>query len=121
MPAEYLNRLELLKKLKDRYTHLQDHDTLQQAALRTLGLAADPAALSHPALALRTRATSQRLATTCQWPAGTSISHIYDSAGGRFLMLGALGAGKTTLLVELALDLLALARSDAALPRAGHL
>jgi len=45
-------------------------------------------------------------------PAGTSITEVYDGAGGALLILGEPGAGKTTLLLALARDLLIRAQAD---------
>jgi predicted NACHT family NTPase len=50
------------------------------------------------------------------FPAGTSISEVYDQAQGELLILGEAGSGKTMLLLELARTLLNRAEQDEAQP-----
>jgi serine/threonine protein kinase/DNA polymerase III delta prime subunit len=47
---------------------------------------------------------------------GSSITEVYDQAGGELLILGEAGSGKTTLLLQLARDLLARAEQDMSAP-----
>ena len=47
---------------------------------------------------------------------GTTITQVFDQAGGELLILGEPGAGKTTLLLELARDLLKRAKDDKTAP-----
>src|SRR5215469_4912043 len=49
-------------------------------------------------------------------PSGTTITQVFDQAGGELLILGEPGAGKTTLLLELARDLLKRAKDDEEAP-----
>ncbi|MBO0782563.1 MAG: helix-turn-helix domain-containing protein, partial [Ktedonobacteraceae bacterium] len=56
-------------------------------------------------------------------PSGTTVTRIFEEAGGGLLILGEPGAGKTTLLLTLARDLLAQAEQDedAPIPAIFHL
>ncbi len=49
---------------------------------------------------------SNPIESTQTIPSGTTITQVFDQAGGELLILGEPGAGKTTLLLELARDLL---------------
>lgn len=51
-----------------------------------------------------------------QLPPKASVAKVFDRAGGKLVILGAVGAGKTTTLLELALVLVARAQKDASLP-----
>lgn len=120
--VEGTNRRNFLSRLQSRYGQRREN-ALQGAALITLGLQEVPDAVARPALALDTLPEAQQriereqpeqgLATAHALPAGTTIGQVYDTAGGHLLILGEPGAGKTTLLVELGLDLVQRARSDA--------
>jgi hypothetical protein len=120
---EDTNRRNFLTKLHTRYSQRQE-DALRGAMLITLGLHAEPEALSQPALTTGTLAatadggdTGQPLLTdTRSLPAGTDLTEVYDAAAGQVLILGAPGAGKTTLLVALGLELVRRARADAKCP-----
>ena len=61
---------------------------------------------------------SNLLEPTQTVPSGTTITQVFDRAGGELLILGEPGAGKTTLLLELARDLLKRAKENetAAIP-----
>lgn len=55
---------------------------------------------------------SNPLEPTQTIPSGTTITQVFDQAGGELLILGEPGAGKTTKLLELARDLLERAKAD---------
>ncbi len=59
---------------------------------------------------------SNPLEPTQTMPSGTTITQVFDQAGGELLMLGEPGAGKTTLLLELARDLLKRAQDNPMAP-----
>ena len=101
------NRQRFLVYLRARY-----HDVLEQslqgAALIALGLHTKPEAIAHPAhLIFRHLNQAEQIL-----PAGTSLTQVYDQAGGELLILGEPGAGKSTLLVHLAQGLLTRAERD---------
>jgi hypothetical protein len=109
-------RPQFLRDLEERYTRLVAEDTLREAARSVLGLDVEPLALTQPALALRTLSGQHKVAREQQFPIGTHVGQVYDTAGGRLLILGKLGSGRTTLLLDLALELLARARADSTRP-----
>jgi hypothetical protein len=59
---------------------------------------------------------SDPLEPTQTIPSGTTLTQVFDQAGGELLILGEAGAGKTTLLLELARDLLKRASDNPAAP-----
>src|SRR5256885_3846262 len=91
------NRQRFLVYLRTRYQDVLKK-SLQGAALIALGLHTKPEAIAHPAH-LIFRHLDQ---TEEPLPAGTSLTEVYDQAGGELLILGEPGAGKSTLLVHLA-------------------
>jgi hypothetical protein len=62
------------------------------------------------------RVLTNPLEPTQTIPSGTTITQVFDKAGGELHILGEPGAGKTTLLLELASDLLKRAKDNEAAP-----
>ena len=101
------NRQRFLIRLSTRYQDVLEK-SLQGAVLIALGLHTKPEAIAHPAhLVFRHLDQTEK-----PLPAGTSITQVYDQAGGELLILGEPGAGKSTLLVHLAQSLLTRAEQD---------
>ena len=101
------NRQRFLTYLSTRYRDVLEQ-SLQGIALLTLGLRTKPEAIAHLApLVFRHLNQSERVLSP-----GTSLTEVYDQAGGDLLILGEPGAGKSTLLVHLAQGLLTRAERD---------
>jgi hypothetical protein len=106
------NRQRLIAKVRAFWIRGVLHQSLHGAALIVLGLDEQMDAIATPwGFILRQSGASER-----PLPAGTSITQVYDDAGGELLILGEPGSGKTTLLLELARNLLDRAEQDDALP-----
>lgn len=101
-PLQLLNRQRLLAKVRSFWIKGVLEQSLHGEALITLGLGEQADAVANPwKLVVCQPDTSQS-----PLPAGTTITQVYDGAGGELLILGAPGSGKTTLLLELARNLL---------------
>jgi serine/threonine protein kinase/DNA polymerase III delta prime subunit len=101
-PVERKNRQRLLAKVHAFWIKGVLEQSLYGQALITLGLCEQAGAVANPwELVLQ-----QPEASPSPLPAGTTITQVYDDAGGELLILGAPGSGKTTLLLELARNLL---------------
>src|SRR5437588_4078756 len=87
-------------------------DVLEKSLLRenfiALGLSEEPDVIANPWQLVLQQPTQPPLLLTPT----TSITQVYDDAGGELLILGEPGSGKTTLLLELASDLLNRAEGD---------
>ena len=110
-PIQEQNRIRFLVRLRSQYDELWEQ-SLQGAALMTLGLTEKPdAVLHHTGLLFRSLQQPEQ-----PLPEGTSIAEVYDKAGHELLILGEPGAGKSTLLLDLARQLLGRAEQDARHP-----
>lgn len=110
-PVQEQNRVRFLARLRYQYGALWDQ-SLQGAALLTLGLTKKPdAVLHHTGLLFLSSQQPER-----PLPPGTSIDEVYDEAGHELLILGEPGAGKSTLLLALARKLVERAEQDAQHP-----
>src|SRR5437588_5355014 len=87
-------------------------DVLEKSLLRenfiALGLSEEPDVIANPWQLVLQQPTQPPLLLTPT----TSITQVYDDAGGELLILGEPGSGKTTLLLELARTLLDRASQD---------
>ncbi len=110
-PVQEQNRVRFLARLRSQYDELWKQ-SLQGAALLTLGLTEKPdAVLHHTGLLFRSPQQPE-----CPLPPGISIPEVYDQAGHELLILGEPGAGKSTLLLDLARQLVGRAEQDAGHP-----
>ena len=110
-PVQEQNRVRFLKRLRYLYDELWEQ-SLQGAALLTLGLVKKPdAVLHHTGLLLLPPQQPER-----PLPPSTSITQVYDESGQELLILGEPGAGKSTLLLDLARQLVGRAEQDAGHP-----
>ena len=109
---EQRNRRTLLNHVENAWIKGVLDASLHGVALLDLGIKQDPEAVSQYSWAIQKESTKETL------PAGTSMLEIFDSIGmGRsLLILGAPGSGKTTMLLELARQLIAVARKDVTQP-----
>lgn len=98
----------LIRKVQSFWIDGVLNNSLHAAVLIELGLAISTDAVEHPwDLIIQTRDhVSHPL------PPGTRVAEVFRDLGEAMLILGAPGAGKTTLLLELARDLLSIARQD---------
>jgi len=110
-PVQEQNRVRFLARLRYQYGELWEQ-SLQGAALLTLGLNEKPDAVLHHTGPLFLSGQRQERPL----PPGTSIAEVYEEAGHELLILGEPGAGKSTLLLELARVLVGHAERDAGHP-----
>src|SRR5258708_31173396 len=101
---EKQNRQRMLERIGTKWFIGPVEHSLSDGATITLGLRAQPDAITDP---LQQPNRSER-----EWPLGTPITAVYDRAGGELLILGEPGSGKTTLLLELTRNLLDRAHRD---------
>ena len=101
------NRQVMLDHVENFWVKGVLEKSLHGAALLELGIKEDPGAVSYPW-------TIKREKTNETLPAGKSMFEIFEEIGlGRsLLILGAPGSGKTTMLLELARELIELARDN---------
>ncbi len=100
----------LIKKVQSFWIDGVLNNSLHAAVSIELGLALSADAVERPwDLIIQTRDHVSR-----PLPPGIRLSDVFDDLGAALLILGAPGAGKTTLLLELARDLLAMAKQDPA-------
>jgi hypothetical protein len=102
------DRERFLIKIHTRYTN-RLKPSFAGAVLLPLTLREDPHALANSP-------TTSQPDVARLLPAGTSMSEVLQQAEGQLLILGDPGSGKSTLLYQLALDLVARARANAAIP-----
>ncbi|HZR44582.1 MAG TPA: protein kinase [Ktedonobacteraceae bacterium] len=105
------NRQRMLQKVRAFWVNGVLKQSLHGASFITLGLDERPDVVTNPWPTTLHKSEQQ----TRSLAPGTSITEIYDQAGGELLLLGEAGSGKTTLLLELARHLLERAeKSDSA-------
>jgi serine/threonine protein kinase len=98
----------LMRKVQSFWIDGVLNNSLHAAVSIELGLAIDTDAVEHPwDLIIQMRDQVSR-----PLPPGTRVGDAFRDLGEAMLILGVPGAGKTTLLLELARDLLALAKQD---------
>jgi hypothetical protein len=108
-PAPTLNdqyRQRVLSKVQACWITGVLEQSLHNAAAITLGLQEQPNVIKDP----QELVPQQPDPPVRLLPPDTHILQVYEDAGGELLILGEPGSGKTTLLLELARDLLELAR-----------
>jgi DNA polymerase III delta prime subunit len=106
------NRHRMLAKVRAFWITDVLEKSLHEKTFIALGLREEPDAIANPwRLAFQQPVQTPRLLRP-----STSITQVYDNAGGELLILGEPGSGKTTLLLELARDLLKRAESDDTYP-----
>ena len=98
----------LMRKVQSFWIDGVLSNSLHAAVLIELGLAINADAVERPwDLIIQTRDQISRAL-----PPGTKVGDVFHQLGEAMLILGAPGAGKTTLLLELARDMLVLAKRD---------
>ena len=99
-------RANLLHLLEERYSKCLE-DSLEHEVQVQLGMQGRPGVLQpDPSLRLVGEQKDRLL------PRGTTVDQLFDSSGGRLLILGQPGAGKTTMMLELAKELVERAEKD---------
>lgn len=111
MPTDR-NRARMLEKVHSFWISGVLEQSLHGAVLLELGLVEQPDAVARPWDVV----VQQPERPPRPLPPDRPILTVFEELGGALLILGAPGAGKTTMLLELARDLLARARADAAAP-----
>ncbi len=102
------NRRAMLAKVRAHWIAGVLEQSLHGAALIELGLHKQPDAVANPWLLVLQESDQSARPLSSK----TSITQVYDEAGGELLILGEPGSGKTTLLLELTRDLLNRAARD---------
>ncbi len=111
-PSKQRNRQRMLQKVRTFWITGVLEPSLHGAPLITPELHERHDAVAHP----WTPSPYQKQKDSPVLAAGTSISEIYDQAGGELLILGEAGTGKTTMLLHLARHLLDRAEQDESAP-----
>ncbi len=107
-PIDFRSRQWMLERVRTRWVTGLLKDSLNEAALITLGLHEQPAAVANPwSFSLQEMNQPARPLSL-----RTRVIQAYDYAQGELLILGEPGSGKTTLLLELTRDLIERAKRD---------
>ncbi len=111
-PSQQRNRLRMIQKVRAFWITGVLEPSLYEAPLITPELRERQDAVANPWERTLHQVRKHSPALT----AGSSITEIYDAAGGELLILGEAGSGKTTLLLQLARALLDRAEQDESAP-----
>ncbi len=111
-PSTMRNRLRMIQKVRAFWINGVLKQSLRGASFITLGLDERQDAVASAWSSMRQQGEKQIQPLA----AGTTITKIYELAGGELLILGEAGSGKTTLLLELARNLLDRAERDERAP-----